>query len=496
MMENLLKTMRAKITAVVLLTAMACASITYAKPIDQKTARQAALNFLSNDASYVPSQPLALVIAQSNTGYYIFSNNNCFVIIAADDAIDPILAYSTESGFKTKNVSPEVSYILGNYSSQIKYILNNQVPATDEISTKWNNLVNNVASENKNASLVTALIKTTWDQAPYYNDLCPFDNGYNQRTVTGCVATAMAQVLKYWNYPAAGVGANSYNDGSYGDLSVSFSNTTYEWGAMPNSISTSNSAIATLMYDCGVAVDMSYGVAATGGSAAYVVSTGSGVTHGGGNQKCAQNAFVNYFGYDADSIKGVTRSNYTDAQWINMLQTELSNKRPVVYSGFDSANEGHCFVFDGYNSTHNLFHVNWGWSGVYNGFFSINALNPGGGRIGGGAGNFNLRQQAIIGIEPPVSDLTGIEKISNAAGNVSVYPNPANDHITADLSGINGTPKQIDFINIQGKLVYSVIPGNNMHAVTINTSNMANGVYVMQVLSDKGVVNSKVIINR
>ena len=494
MMGKLLKTTKAKIVAAIFLAAMVCTSIVFAKPIDQKTAKQAALNFLANDASFVPAQPLTLVNAQA-AGYYIFSNDKCFVIISADDASEPILAYSTESGFKTKNVSPEVSYILGNYSKQIKYIVNNQVPATDEISTKWTNLVNNVTSEQKNASIVTPLTKTTWDQAPFYNDLCPYDNYYQQLTVTGCVATAMAQVLKYWNYPAAGVGSNSYSDGTYGNLSVSFSNTTYDWPSMPNRLSAANSAVATLMYDCGVAVDMSYGVAATGGSAAYVVATGAGGTHGGGNQKCAQNALVNYFGYDA-GLRGLTRSNYTDAQWIDTLETELSNHHPIIYSGFDSANEGHCFVFDGYNSTHNLFHVNWGWSGVYNGFYSINSLNPGSGQIGGGAGNFNLRQQAIIGIQPPATSDLGIQTAPNAAANIKVYPNPASDHITADLSGISGTPEQINFINIQGKLVYSVIPGNNVNTVTINTSNMANGVYFLQILSDKGVVNSKVVINR
>jgi len=475
---------------------------TIAKPISEITAKQAALSFLSGEIFYTPAQPLSLVNASGslpNDGYYIFSNDNCFVIISADDASNPILAYSTESGFKTNKTSPEVSYMLGNYSKQVKYIVSNQIAATTEISNKWTALLNNAApAENKNAPYVRNLIKTTWDQAPFYNDMCPFDNSYNQRTVTGCVATAMAQVLKYWNYPTSGLGSNSYNDASYGMLSASFDTTKYAWSAMPTNLITSNTAVATLMYDCGVAVDMNYGVAAVGGSSAYVVPNGGNRNT---TEKCAENAFVNYFGYDATTIKGLTRSSFADSTWINMLETELSNGRPVIYSGFDSANEGHCFVFDGYTTQNahypNYFHVNWGWSGAFNGYFEISSLNPGTGGIGAGSiGAFNFGQQAIMGIQPPAGALSGIQTITNTAGSIKVYPNPANDHITADLTGINGTAQQINLINIQGKIVNSIIPGNNENNITINTSNIQNGIYVLQILSDKGMVNSKVVINR
>ena len=267
---------------------------------------------------------------------------------------------------------------------------------------------------------------------------------------------------------------------------------------MPNNVAASNTAVATLMYDCGVSVDMSYGVAAVGGSAAYVVPNGG---NHNSTEKCAENAFTNYFGYDANTIKGITRSSYADSAWINILETEISNKRPVIYSGFDSVSEGHCFVFDGYTTKNtlspHLFHVNWGWSGAYNGYFSIKNLSPGTGGIGAGSiGAFNFGQQAIIGIQPPASYFSGIETIANSTGTAKVYPNPASDHLSVDLSGINGTPQQINFINIQGKMVYSVIPGNNLNNITLNTANLENGIYVMQILSDKGVVNSKVVISR
>jgi len=463
-----------------------------AKPVSQNTAKQAALNFLANEASYVPSQPLTLV--KSNSGIYIFSNDNCFVIISADDASDPILAYSTESGFKTENVSPEVNYMLGNYSRQINFIVKNQVAPTNAIATRWTNLINNTMPQYKNAVYITPLTKTNWDQAPYYNDLCPYDNYYAQRTVTGCVATAMAQVMKYWNYPASGTGSNSYSDNNYGTLSVTFSNDTYDWTNMPSKLTASNMAVATLMYDCGVAVDMSYGVASTGGSGAQVIPFGGG-GRGGNGQKCAETALINNFGYYSNTMKGLSRSSYpVDSVWMNLLETELSQKHPIIYSGFDSAQDGHCFVFDGYNTTHNLFHVNWGWSGVYNGYFNINNLNPGAGQIGAGIGSFNYDQQAILGIQPPPTTTSAIASSLGNSGNIKIYPNPASDHISADLSGIGGKTQQVNLLDIQGKIVYSIVPANTMNNIEMNTSNIANGIYIMQAISDQGVENARVVI--
>ena len=504
MTRELLKMIKAKLIAPLFLAILVFPSVAFAKPVNQSTAEQVALNFLANEVYYTPGQPLTLVNGTTTSqGYYIFSNDNCFVIISGDDASEPILAYSTESGYNTNKVSPEVSYMLGNYSQQIKFIANNQVPATSEINTRWTNLVNNVVTENKTPpASVQNLLKTLWDQAPYYNDMCPVDNNpndqyYNQLTVTGCVATAMAQVLKFWNYPKKGIGSNSYDDNPYGTLSMAFDTANFDWSSMSNRLVKANPAVAELMYSCGVAVDMSYGVAATGGSAASVVATGG--SRGANTQKCAQTALTNYFGYDASTIKGLNASNYADTTWLNILTNEISSGRPVIYDGFDSADEGHCFVFDGYRTTagHIMMHVNWGWSGYENGYFAVNQLNPGAGQIGSGTiGAFNIGQQAIIGIQPPPGAVAAIETPANSTGSVKVYPNPANDHLTADLSGINGTAQQINLINIQGKMVYSIIPGNNVSEITVNTANMEGGIYVLQILTDKGVVNSKVVISR
>jgi hypothetical protein len=158
---------------------------------------------------------------------------------------------------------------------------------------------------------------------------------------------------------------------------------------MPNTVSSSNSAVATLMYHCGVSVDMMYSPSSSG---AYVISDASPVTN------CAEYAFKTYFGYK-NTLQGVQRNNYSTSTWTGMLQTELNAGRPIVYAGFGSGG-GHAFVCDGYNSS-SYFHFNWGWGGAYDGYFSIDALNPSGTGTGGGSGGYNSNHQAIIGLEPP-----------------------------------------------------------------------------------------------
>jgi hypothetical protein len=377
-------------------------SLVFAKQVDEQTARSVGQHFLATRVanavfkSQVSLERVSLSLPgdqQERPGYYIFNTagQNGFVIIAADDAVKPVLAYSTERSFDPENLSPEVSYWLEGYRSQIQYAEEHNLAQTPSIRAAWADLTKPVKPAAKEFKVVSSfpLVQTQWDQSPNYNDMCPYDNQYNDRTVTGCVATGMAQVVKYWNSPATGSGFHSYNSQSYGTLSADFGSTTYQWNSMPNSISSANDAIATLMFQLGVSVDMSYGVGSQGGSAAYVVSSQSPI------QNCAEYALKTYFGYT--NCQGVVREGYSDNQWIALLKGELDNSRPILYAGFGSGG-GHCFVCDGYDQN-NMFHFNWGWSGAYDGYFEINSLNPGGVGTGGGTGGFNSGHQAVIGIQ-------------------------------------------------------------------------------------------------
>lgn len=323
--------------------------------------------------------------------FYVFNFNNGkgFVIVAGDDAVAPVLGYSFESSFDPAHIPENTAKWLEGYKKQILLITTQHIAATDDIKAQWQQLRSNNSSQQRpgNTSSVNPLVQTKWDQVPYYNALCPGGS------VTGCVATAMAQVMKYWNYPATGTGFHSYNppDNGYGTLSANFGNTTYQWASMPLQLTGANGAVATLMYHAGVSVDMNYSPQSSG---AYVISTQSPVTN------CAEYALKTYFGY-RNSLQGVERVNYTDAQWIALLKGELDAARPVIYAGFGNGG-GHCFVNDGYDNN-NFFHFNWGWSGSFDGYFQVNALNPGGVGTGGGAGGYNSGQQAVIGIQPPAA---------------------------------------------------------------------------------------------
>lgn len=321
-----------------------------------------------------------------NSAYYYVFNlaDQGFVIVAGDDAVMPILGYSDQHGFKTQGMPANVAKWLEGYKQQISYTVANKAIPSPAVTQAWQALTStqNALSSAKTTA-VNPLCQTEWSQSPYVNAQCPGGS------VTGCVATAMAQVMKFWEHPATGSGFHSYNHPNYGTLSANFGSTTYGWGSMPNTVNSSNNAVATLMYHCGVSVDMNYSPSSSG---AYVINSLSPVTN------CAEYALETYFGYSS-ALSGVARTNYSDNQWLNLVKAELNAGRPIVYAGFGSGG-GHCFVADGYDNN-DFVHFNWGWGGAYDGYFHIDALDPGGVGTGGGSGGYNSGHQAVIGIQPP-----------------------------------------------------------------------------------------------
>lgn len=303
----------------------------FAKPISESTAQQIGANFLNTKTSLPANvSELTLVYTMTNQTqttpyFYVFNiGNKGFIIVSGDDTVFPVLGYSDEGVFVTEKIAPQVAKWLENYKDQIRYVVENNIPTTTEIQAEWEELQKNkTAFKNTfstfSSQAVSPLIQTKWDQSPHVNAQCPFDNSYNQLTVTGCVATTMAQIMKYWSYPAQGSGFNSYNHPTYGTLSANFGATTYNWSAMPNYVNSANSAVATLMYNCGVAVEMNYGVSATGGSGSYVIIDNSPTP-----QQTAEYAFKTFFSYDDSTLQGILRSNYSDTDWIDLLKNELS----------------------------------------------------------------------------------------------------------------------------------------------------------------------------
>ncbi len=378
----------------VILFSLLCMAMTalYAAPVSPSAAMQVASNFYAVNAG--KSGPVSLTDVTSQSGFqefYIFVHpmGKGFVIVAADDCVQPIIGYSLSSSF----VFPLPAHVqnqLQGYEREIAYYKNNNFRATGEIEEMWTSLRNGSYTP-RNTTSVSPMLTTTWNQSPYYNNLCPDSAGIH--AVTGCTATATAQVMKFWNWPVTGTGSHTYTDDNFGTLSANFGATTYQWSSMPNALNSSSTtaqinAVATLMFHVGVAVEMDYGI---GSSGAYTNS------YGYSDLACSENALKDYFSYK-NTIHSVYKDQTTDAVWVSVLTAEMDAGRPVIESGHGGG--GHAFVVDGYDNN-GLFHINWGWGSAYDGYFAHNALNPGGGGTGSGSmGTYNQDQSLVVGIEP------------------------------------------------------------------------------------------------
>lgn len=319
--------------------------------------------------------------AAKDAYYYIFNNDEQggFVIVSGDDATEEILGYSDTGTVDAENIPENMQELLDGYQQEIEYARENglsRAPAAD-----------NTAGTVQARQVVEPLIETVWSQLEPYNKLCFTTN--NQQAVTGCVATAFAQIMYYHKWPqAATTEIPKYS--SYEVLPA----TTFEWDHMLPAYSQQSlesdeqiNAVAELMLYCGHAVKMSYGVGASSAVTTYIM-----------------NALTSYFGYK-NSPKSLYRFDYGVNEWDNIIYNELRHGRPVVYSASAYSGSGHAFICDGY-AGNNLYHINWGWGGMSDGYFRLTALNPNAQGTGGsGVSNgYTLSQAIIIGISPTVVD--------------------------------------------------------------------------------------------
>lgn len=305
---------------------------------------------------------------------YVFnSSKSGFVVTSADDRLPALLGYSYSGNFNYENASPELKWWLGQYAKEAKFYFENENDFAQSTSQ----------SQRINGGVIPNLISTTWDQGSPYNNDCPADS--RGRCVTGCVATAMAQVVNYYKYPVNGTGSYSYNwNGTI--LGFDYSSANFDWSNMLDNYTghetpEQQAAVAKLMYACGVAVNMEYSSNESGASDIYVASS-----------------LRKYFNYD-NGVRFLKRDFFTNQEWEELIYNELIESRPVVYGG-QAPDGGHEFVCDGYDGQ-GYFHINWGWSGHGNGYFLLSALDPGLQGIGGFSGGYNSEQTAIVGIQPP-----------------------------------------------------------------------------------------------
>lgn len=342
-----------------------------AKRITQWQAQQQAYSFWGKQMPQkAKAKSRAATTASRSDAYYVFNNDaGGFVIIAGDDAVTPVLGYTSTGSFDAENLPDGLKDLLKSYERQIAALGDNYV-------------ANRTAT--RTAFTGEKLLKTAeWNQYAPFNKYTP--NNY----VTGCVATSGAIVMKHHGYPAKGTGSHSYTCNGK-TLTANFEHD-YDWASMPAKYDGTNDAafdgVARLMADLGVAVEMQY---AKNGSGAYIGDMIS--------------ALQKYFGYSKLTYLASIDDMEAEA-WNAKLRGEIDANRPILYSASDASAGGHSFIIDGYKDE--SFSVNWGWGGYCNGFYQIGALNPE--SAGKPTGDkYNLGQTAVIGLQP--SD--GTEKVS------------------------------------------------------------------------------------
>ena len=341
----------------------------FAGPVDAQRAQQLGQRFLSAQVS------LAYASATRDAvDYYVFNvpGDNGFVIVAGDDRVKPILAYSTTGSFDVNNLSDGFGFTLNSFSEEIQYVREHNLEATADIVAEWKSVAENgiIKQSRKNRSVVGPLLQTTWHQNFPYNSQCPEDpGGHGGHVYAGCVATAMGQVMKFWDYPEQGYGWHTYTPDGYAQQTAYFGETDYHFELMPNDIDSLNTEedyfyIAQLLHHCGIAVEMIYG------------PDGSGAFSGD-----VPPALRTYFGYSCDDHitnygGGFWGPGYSNEEWIQMLKDGgLDEGIPLYYSGQDDHGAGgHAFVCDGYDEN-DYFHFNWGWSGKDDAWCPVGALN-------------------------------------------------------------------------------------------------------------------------
>lgn len=329
----------------------------------------------------------------SQESYYVFPNANSkgFTIVSGDDRLPEIVGYSSQGSYDENNL-PEgfVSFMKAYQNLYNKVNLGDAEALKNLAEIKaWRNKKN--ASAASTSAVAPLLGNIEWDQTSPYNNMCPRYDSVHV-AATGCVATAMAQVMAYYKYPKqlkADIPGyvNRWNGIPMEIPTITQEEGIYDWDNMlpkynkeANATQQQKDAVAKLMYHCGAAVRMSYGP-----------ESGAAVS----SSKLAK-----YFGYDADLMMDLSRSSFTLDKWMQIIDTELAAGRPVLYGGQSSEN-GHQFICDG-KDENGLYHINWGWSGNQNAYFDLSILNPekGGTGSGSAADGFNRYCTMTIGIAP------------------------------------------------------------------------------------------------
>lgn len=451
-----------------------------AKPVDATTARTVAARFFAVKYNHAPEtlNPTIVYAASMLRGenggspsfYVINFSTEGFVIVAGDDRVQPILAFSDEGPFVTENIPDHIRFFLDGYTEGIQYIIDNQECANETARQKWSALLSEETPAPKEGNVVVGplLGENRWNQTKYYNNLCPADatgnSAYGGHVAVGCGAIVMGQVMRYWHFPTTGTGSHSYSS-NYGTLSANFGATTYHYESMPDKLTASShpdscvEAIATILYHCGVAVNMNYGPSASVANSNRIVS-----------------ALSTYFRYPT-TVQYIERGNLSLSVWLNYLKGELDEGAPFMYGGSGNYG-GHVWVCDGYQDD-DYFHFNWGWGGQQNAYFALTNCSSYG---------FNSNHAIIIGIRGPEVPSAISEHDGEKA---TVFPNPTNGivYVRAESQPV----LELQVFDMFGRKLSHKNVGENEFSVDL--SNYNAGTYILRLISKTGVETRKIVKN-
>lgn len=367
-----------KRTTTILIAICVSALFANGKQISQNAALSAARKY-SRTGQVAPAKNLRSD-KTNNAPYYAFNLEQGYVIVSGDDEMTELVGYAENGFFDAENVPPQMQLWLNGYAEYVAAVQSGKAKARKILLSDSPSVV------------VEPLVTTKWNQDAPFNNFAPEytdDNNNTQRCATGCAATAMAQIMKFHNWPEQGVGHYSYEHQSFGTISSNFSEHVYDWTNMIDRYNNGEysseqaDAVALLMKDCGVSLNMNYGPVSGASIYSYYP------------------AFKNYFRY---SSRTVNRSGCETAEFTKIITDELQEGRPIIYCG-TGEDGGHAFVVDGYDTNYFL-HVNWGWGGYSDGYFDMNYMDPTGLGIGGGSGAFKWNQGIVLarplkdGVEP------------------------------------------------------------------------------------------------
>ena len=327
-----------------------------AKPIDSSLALTAAQKFATTQFAMDRATP-QLVYTGQDEAYYVFNiGDNSFVIIAGDDAHRPVIGYSDQSSFNAFDIPPALAYYLDGVAECILQL--RQATATPDVAAEWTSVLEHGRLISRYGGRGTGYFcQTQWNQSYPYNYCCPEDPaGSGGHAIVGCLATAMSQLMRFWAYPAQGIGNHCYTHEVYGDICADFGNTTYDWDNMPNTLNSNSSeaeklATGTLCFHCGVTIDMGYGPDGSGGASGPI----PGVMH-------------TYFNYTDANVQ-LRRNDYETEIWKTMVREQFDMGWPMYYGGCENGG-CHAFVCDGYDDN-DYFHFNLGWGGSSDGWYLI-----------------------------------------------------------------------------------------------------------------------------